>query len=73
MLPYTTAHNPVPLIVIKSFLRKIYIRHSSESQELVVIVERYEKNIKFVRQLLVKTTNTEFHEIPLGGLGDKTC
>jgi len=28
------------------------------------------KNIKFVRQRSVKTTNTEFHEIPLGGLGE---
>ena len=40
---------------------------------MVVTVEKYETNIKFVRQLLVKTTNTEFHEIPLGGMGDKTC
>jgi len=40
---------------------------------MAVIAERYgKKNIKFVRQLLVKTTNIEFHEIPLGGLGDKT-
>jgi len=76
MLHYSIVHSPVPLVVMKSFLWKLYTRHSWESQEMAVIVERYggeKKNIKFVRQLLVKTTNTEVHEIPLRGLGDKTC
>jgi hypothetical protein len=43
MLSYSMAHNTVLLVVVKSILGKFYTRQSSESQEIAVIVERYEE------------------------------
>jgi len=68
------AHNPVSLVAVKSFLGKNLYKTKVRSHRKWRLYwkDMGGKKAKFFRQLLVKNTNIEFHEIPLGGLGDKT-